>query len=1002
MAEGFRIATAYVDVHARGQGGVGREVRDAIRRDTAFNDAGGEAGSRFGSAFGDGAERGLVSRFRGFGMRLGGSLVSGLLGPLTSLGSLLASGMKLATLAAGIATVGAAAASSVGFLVAFVGALAPLAGLLAALPGALAMAVAGFVALKLVLPVLKEEMKAIQPVLDGIKKSAQDAFRAQLGDQIRQTAAVLQGPLSSGLSGVAGALGMVVARVAEFLRTAPAIDAIRSIFASLQASIERFAPAIAPLLQGFLDLAAVGAKWLSDLVPGIADAATRFGGFLSAASASGQALGWLNGALDLLRQLGAMAADVGGIISGVFRAAESAGVGALGIVGQLLDRLNAFVNSAAGQSMLVTIFQSLYQVGQSLMPVVRALGSALMTLAPVVVQIAAAFGPVLAGAIRALAPALAALGPGIIAIVGAFGSAVKVLAPALTPLAAAISGVLTAAAPLIPIAAQIATILAGVLVGALRVLAPAFVSLGQAIAPALSALGPGVMAVVQGVADGIRALTPALLPVAQAFSSILQALAPLLPLVGQLAALIATSLAAGLQAVMPSIQLLVSSFSQTAQILAPLIPLLINLAATVINALVPAFAPLLPQLASLIVQLVQGLLPAVTPLIPLIAQIAGQLGQFLVQALGLLIQALLPVLPVLSELAQTVGQALLKAFIDLAPSLLQVIQALLELLPALLPILPLIGQLIVALLPTWIAQIQVLSPVMVELIRAVLELVKAIMPLLPLLVDAAVKFAPVITQAILLTGALVQQLMPAFRWLVEVVTSAVKLVVDAFKWMYDQLIGHSIIPDLINGISRWISTLPKMFADWFGAAKDWAINKCTELLNWMTGLPGRILAAVGNLGGLLGGAGRDIMVGLWNGMAAQFDWFRTAIYNFFESIMPQWVKDALGIRSPSTLFADEVGRFIPEGVAKGILDHTGVVKSASQQMADTAFVSAAEVSPGDIAAAGTGASGGRSLHIGQLTLQLQGILDLRNPDAAARSFLLDLRDILRQLEGEYA
>ena len=919
------------------------------------------------------AMSGLGVHVSGLGSRLAGvgSMAASLGSSMASLGvTLVTSAVKVGALAGAFAS----AASSAGGLVA---ALAPAAGIVAALPGALGLGAAALATFKVALSgvgaafsaalaggeqkdfeaaiagmapavqAVARELRNLKPELDGIKHAVQDSLFTPLQGQLSELAAALGGPVRDGMSAVAQQFGLAGAQVAEFARSANSVSAVRSIFSDLRGAVEGLRPALEPLLAGFRDLAVVGSSFSAGLVPGIAAAAARFGEFLSRAAASGQALAWMDNALIVLKALGSIAADVGGILSGVLHAMQAAGTGALGILGQLLDGVNAFVNSAQGQAALVTVFQALHQVGQAFLPVVGALAAGIATLAPVIGQLATAVGPLLAQAISAIAPALAALGPGLITAIGAVGQAVQVLAPALAPLAAALSGVLRAAAPLIPIAAQIATVLAGVLVGALQAIVPALVEFGRAIAPALSALGPGVVAVVQGLAGAVGALLPALLPVGQAIGSVLRALAPLLPLVGRLAALIVTSLADGVQAVIPTVGVLVTAFAQAVKALSPVIPLVVGLAATLIDSLVPALAPLLPQIAQLVTHLVQGLVPAITPLIPIIAQVAGQLGQMLVTALGKVIQALLPVLPVVSQVAQMVGESLLQALIDITPSLMEIIDAFLKLLPTLTPFLPVIGELAKALLPIMAEWIKQLAPIVVELADASVQLLQALIPLIPTIIDLIRWWAPIQVQFIQFAGVILQQLIPAIQWLADQVDTNIKLIVGIFQWLYDTLIGHSIIPDLINGMTKWFrdgvgwirdalawfGNLPALMLDWVGRAKDAAVGKFNDLVNTARAIPNAITSALGNLGNLLYDSGRSIIQGMIDGLYSMLQ----AAYNAAADILNRI--RALFPSSPAkegpfsgrgwTLYS---GRALAEGFAKGILAGGAGVAAAMESV----------------------------------------------------------------------
>ena len=62
--------------------------------------------------------------------------------------------------------------------------------------------------------------------------------------------------------------------------------------------------------------------------------------------------------------------------------------------------------------------------------------------------------------------------------------------------------------------------------------------------------------------------------------------------------------------------------------------------------------------------------------------------------------------------------------------------------------------------------------------------------------------------------------------------------------------------------------------------------------------------------------GSDIVSGVWNGIKNAASWFINQVKGFFSGIV-DGVKDALGIGSPSKVFRDEIGKWLPPGVAQG-------------------------------------------------------------------------------------
>jgi len=85
-----------------------------------------------------------------------------------------------------------------------------------------------------------------------------------------------------------------------------------------------------------------------------------------------------------------------------------------------------------------------------------------------------------------------------------------------------------------------------------------------------------------------------------------------------------------------------------------------------------------------------------------------------------------------------------------------------------------------------------------------------------------------------------------------------------------------------------------------------------------------------------GEIGINIVRGLINGLASAASGLWQSINNMAESAW-QRAKNALGISSPSKVFADEVGQWIPAGMAEGIEDNLDPVSKATQLMTDTSL-----------------------------------------------------------------
>lgn len=687
----------------------------------------GLSGGLGGLAGGFGAATSAAGGLLSTGGKLAGSLATvttAAVGVIAQLG-------KLAVAAGAMATLAAGAASAASGTVSLAAALAPAVGIIGALPGA----VAGFIAvngvLKLSLYAVSDAMKAaydndakafekafnkltpaaqnfaiefrnLVPAMKEFQRAAQDGFFGELNGKLGGFLDLLKSTQPF-ITTLASETGKWAGELATFATAEKSVNQFNDILAHTRLTLQGLRDALQPILGGFLDLAVVGAEFFHRISGGIADAGIKFGAWLSLISESGKAMEWMNNAVVVFKALGGIAQDVGGILKAIFKAAETAGTGALGIIGQLADKFNKFLNSGKGQDTLVTIFQSLQKVGEALTPVIGALGDGLALIAPKVAAIAVAFGPALVAAVNAVAPALAALAPGLIAISGALASAFasQAVRDGLLALGQGISRVLIAASPLIPIVANLALTLLNALLPAVATLGPGLVAIGQALVTAFS--NPVVAA--------------ALLALGQGIANVLIAVAPLIPPLVELAAILVSRLG--------------NSLTTLAALLAP-----------VISALADVLAPILPVLAQLFAQVSAMVLPlaqqlggilgdALRQIGALLAPLIQQFGAQFSGALAQLMPVLQPVIDALREVGTQVLRAILAVLPQITPHLGTLAGAFAALLVEVIKILPSLirfgGEILVAL----IQQLPVLAPMMVELALAFLDIFKQVTPLIP-------------------------------------------------------------------------------------------------------------------------------------------------------------------------------------------------------------------------------------------------------------------------------
>lgn len=94
-----------------------------------------------------------------------------------------------------------------------------------------------------------------------------------------------------------------------------------------------------------------------------------------------------------------------------------------------------------------------------------------------------------------------------------------------------------------------------------------------------------------------------------------------------------------------------------------------------------------------------------------------------------------------------------------------------------------------------------------------------------------------------------------------------------------------------------------------------------------------IKGAVTNFGSMLYSAGKDLIKGLINGIKGMLSAGVDAIKSVGHGIVNAG-KSVLGINSPSRVFRDEVGKWIPIGLAEGVRAHAGHAHDAMRSTAD--------------------------------------------------------------------
>lgn len=198
------------------------------------------------------------------------------------------------------------------------------------------------------------------------------------------------------------------------------------------------------------------------------------------------------------------------------------------------------------------------------------------------------------------------------------------------------------------------------------------------------------------------------------------------------------------------------------------------------------------------------------------------------------------------------------------------------------------------------------------LLEAIPRLVEAIPVIIKNLLDAIIENLPkILTQGAEILKSLIEGLLGAIPQLIAALPEIISAIIDYMTNNLPQLIqmGIELTGAIVVGIIKAIPDILKSFVDMFKqigekiASLDWkSIGK-----NMIDGIVNGIKNFASNIGESIKDAASDALNG---------------------------VKNFLGINSPSKVMRDQVGKWIPSGIAEGIENNTTAVTGAMDSLAN--------------------------------------------------------------------
>lgn len=188
--------------------------------------------------------------------------------------------------------------------------------------------------------------------------------------------------------------------------------------------------------------------------------------------------------------------------------------------------------------------------------------------------------------------------------------------------------------------------------------------------------------------------------------------------------------------------------------------------------------------------------------------------------------------------------------------------------------------------------------------------------------------------------ALTKSIIDAMPLLAKALTDALPVIIDGFTEMLPQLLsmgGEVIVqlmlgiadalPQLIEMLPEIVITIAKTILQYLPQILEAGVQILTSLMAGISAVTGKLFTKMAEIAegitdrlrqvvGKMAAIGKDLVAGIWEGISGSYTWIKDKITGWVGNVVA-FIKRLFGIGSPSKVMADEIGRWLPAGMAAG-------------------------------------------------------------------------------------
>ena len=326
------------------------------------------------------------------------------------------------------------------------------------------------------------------------------------------------------------------------------------------------------------------------------------------------------------------------------------------------------------------------------------------------------------------------------------------------------------------------------------------------------------------------------------------------------------------------------------------LPKLMEAGTQMLTSFVEAINVLLPEIVLAGIEIISALIIGFADNLPAIIE-------SVVSLIGTITLTLIESIPLLVEAGMELLKGIVHGIIDNLPLIIQsVAEIITSLLDAIMESIPLMIEAGIELFVALVEALPEIIAAIVEALPKIIEsIINAIMNSIPLLIDAGIK----------LLVALVENLPAIISGIVNALPKIIESIISTLINNIPLIIQAGV--DLLLAL---ITNLPKIII---------------ELVKAMPKIIWEMVKALGKGVVEFAKIGLDLIKGLWNGIKNAGAWIKDKIKGFVDGILGG-IKSFFGIKSPSKVMRDEIGKWIPSGLAVGIEANTDPVSDAMEEL----------------------------------------------------------------------